>query len=594
MKTAIRFCALMLAAFLLSACAGERVSTTAVTVTVLDGAHYSVEVGSVSVEPGETASFLIQTDPGFSVAGADYRGDCRVTEDHGAYRLELNNVRYPTRVKLSLTQYAVTIEYVANGGEAITPDGNSVKKSYDITEHIRPNVSVGTDLFSRNGYTQTGWNTVPDGSGTRVGLGSRMTVDGSAVLYAQWEKWTDAEQFSYRVADGKAVLTGCTGTEEQIVVPETIDGYAVCGIDALAFKGCPAKTVILPKSIERIEKDAFSGATLQELHLFDNVEFLTDESFAGCENLSTLYISAIEDPYGYSYRRESVLVDKLDRLIVTMGQDRLIFYGGCAMWYNLNGEMALEAFGDRYTVLNMGVNGVMGSLFQMELLRCFMTDRDILIHAPEISSRQQLLLNTALISHDDKLWSALEYNYDLVSLVDIRLFSGSFFESFRHYLNRKKPGGKYTDVYRDSKGRAYLDAIGSVPYERTETADKLSDSVELDPAYLEDLSRLREEYALFTEKGIPIYVTYAAINIDQVPNEQRGNLDLMGELYTKAFSAMDGVTVIGDIHDFIYRYRDCFDTVYHLLSAPAMRGTRVWIDDLSAALKADGRWEDAK
>ncbi len=591
MKTAIRLCALMLAAFLLLACAGERVSTTALTVTVLDGEHYSVEVGSVSVEPGETASFLIQTDPGFSVAGADYRGDCRVTEDNGRYRLTLQNVRYPTRVKLSLTQYAVTIEYVANGGEAITPDGNSVKRNYDITEHIRPNVSVGTDLFSRNGYTQTCWNTAPDGSGTRVGLGSRMTVDGSAVLYAQWEKWTDAEYFAYRVADGKAVLTGCTGTEEQIVVPETVDGYTVCGIDALAFKDCPAKTVILPKSIERIEKDAFSGATLQELHLFDNVEFLTDESFADCVNLSTLYISAIENPYGYSYRRESVLVDKLDRLIVTMGQDRLIFYGGCAMWYNLNGEMALEAFGDRYTVLNMGVNGVMGSLFQMELLRCFMTDRDILIHAPEISSRQQLLLNTALISHDDKLWSALEYNYDLVSLVDIRLFSGSFFESFRHYLNRKKPGGKYTDVYRDSKGRAYLDAIGSVPYERTETADKLSDSVELDPAYLEDLSRLREEYALFTEKGIPIYVTYAAINIDQVPKEQRGNLDRMGELYTKVFSEMDGVTVIGDIHDFIYRDRDCFDTVYHLLSAPAMRCTRVWIDDLTAALKADGRWE---
>ncbi len=594
MKATVRLCVLLLAAFLLFACKKERASTTAVTATVMDGEHYTVEVGSVSVEPGENAAFLVQTDPGFMVASTDYRGESRVTQEHGLNKVELMDVRYPTRVRLHLTRYAVTVEYLANGGEAITAVGNSVKNSYDVTEHLRPNVSIGTDLFARAGYTQTGWNTKPDGSGTRVGLGSRMTVDGSATLYAEWAEWTPADRFAYRETDGKAAITGYTGTEETLVVPETIDGFAVAGIDALAFAGCPAKTVILPKSIERIERDAFRGAALSELHLFDNVAFLTDDSFSDCANLSAVYISAIEDPYGYAFRRESVYADKLDRLILTMGQDRLIFYGGCSMWYNLDGAAVDKAFDGRYTVLNMGVNGVMGSLFQMELLRCFMTDRDILIHTPEISSRQQLLLNVGLISHDDKLWSALEYNYDLVSLVDIRLFDGTFFESFRHYLDRKKPGGKYTDVYRDSKGRAYLDEYGSVPYERTESAEKLSDSVELLPENLSDLSRLAAEYATFTAKGIPIYVTYAVINIDQVPEEQRGSVKKMGEMYTQTFSAMDGVTAIGDIRDFICHDGDCFDTVYHLLSRPAQRCTQVWIDDLKAALIADGRWEAAK
>ena len=589
MKTALRLCVILCAAFLLSACGSKQDRQTAVTALILDGEHYSAEAGSVSVEPGETASFRIATDPGYMVVSADYRGEYRLTQEHGFTKLELIDIRYPSRVRLDTTRYAVTINYEANGGDGITSAGKSASVSYDITAHIRPNVSIGTDLFERKGYTLTSWNTAPDGSGTRVGLGSRMTVEDPVTLYAQWEPWTDGELFTYRIYEDKAVLTGYAGTEETVVVPERIGSCPVAGIDPLAFENCSAKRVVLPKTIERIEKNAFQGAELSELSLFDNIEYLTDASFSDCRNLSTVRISAIEDPYGYSYRRESVLSDKIDRLIVTMGQDRLIFYGGCAMWYNLISSEVLEAFGDEYTVLNMGVNGVMGSLFQMELLRAFMTDRDILIHAPEISSRQQLLLNTGLITHDDKMWSALEYNYDLVSLVDVRLFDGTFFESFRHYLARKKPGGKYTDVYRDSKGRAYLDKIGSVPYERTETAEKLSDSVELLPENFSDLSRLAEEYALFREKGIPIYVSYAAIDLDDVPEEQQGNVDLIGQLYAERFTEMDGVTVISDIHDFLYRHDDCFDTVYHLLTEPARNCTRIWIRDLSAALEADGR-----
>ena len=581
----------MCAAFLLFACARKNDSSTAVSAIVLDGEHYSVEVGSVSVEPGETASFLVQTDPGFMVVSTDYRGEYRTTQEHGVTKLELIGVRYPTRVRLELSRYAVMVEYQANGGDALTSAGKTVRESYDITQHIRPNVSRGTDLFTREGYTLTGWNTSPEGNGTAVGLGSRMTVTDPVTLYAQWEKWTDADRFTYRIYEEKAVLTGYAGTEQTIVVPERLGSCPVAGIDPLAFENCAAEKVILPKTIERIEKEAFKDAALNELSLFDNIEYLTDASFTGCENLATVRISAIEDPYGYSYRRESVLSDKIDRLILTMGEDRLIFYGGCAMWYNLTGSEVLEAFNGRYTVLNMGINGVMGSLFQMEIMRCFLTERDILIHAPEISSRQQLLLNTGLITHDDKMWAALEYNYDLVSLVDVRLFDGTFFESFRHYLARKKPGGKYTDVYRDSKGRAYLDEIGSVPYERTETAEKLSDSVELLPEYFSDLSRLAEEYALLTEKGIPIYVTYAAIDLDDVPEEQQGNVDLVGQIYTQRFSEMEGVTVISDIHDFLYHHDDCFDTVYHLLTEPAKQCTRVWISDLTAQLIADGRWE---
>ena len=173
--------------------------------------------------------------------------------------------------------------------------------------------------------------------------------------------------------------------------------------------------------------------------------------------------------------------------------------------------------------------------------------------------------------------------------MDIRVFDGGLFESLRLYLDKKQPGGSYTDVYRDSKGYAFLDETGSVPFERVHSAASLTDKIELDPAYLADLSRLEQEYALFTAMGIPIYVSYACIDIDSVPEEQQGNVERMGQLYRESFSRMEGVTVISEIEDFLYHDADCYDTVYHLLTEPARACTAVWIRDLQAQLLRDGR-----
>ena len=581
--------ALLVTALVLSGCAAARGdSSGALTVLVEEGEHYSLEVHSVTVEPGGSASFYIETEQDYAVTATDYRGDYTLTETRGLTKLVLSDVRYPCRVHLTLSRTMRTIRYMANGGESLTGEGREIVRSYDVSVHIRPNTSIGTDLFAREGYTLTGWNTEPDGSGRRVGLGSRVSVDEPLTLYAQWAEWTEEEAFQRRIEDGGAVITAYHGTQPVLVVPETLDGCPVTQIASGAFAGCPAETVILPKSLARIEKNAFDGAALRELCFFDNIEYITDECFSGCGNLSTLRISAVEDPYGYSWRRESVWADKLDLLIETQGQERLIFYGGCAMWYNLIGADARAMVGERYTVLNMGLNGIASSLMQMELLRCFMTERDVLIHAPEISSSQQLLLNTGLGKNDDKLWCALEYDYDLVSLVDIRVFDGGVLESLRLYLDKKQPGGSYLDVYHDSNGYTFLDETGGIPFVRTGSFDSLTDSISLDPAYLEDLSRLEREYRTFREKGIPICVTYACIDIDAVPAEEQGNLTRMGELYREKFSAMEGVTVVGSIEDFVYHDGDFYDTVYHLLTEPARRCTAVWIRGLTARLASDG------
>lgn len=557
------------------------------TVTILEGEHYLVEKNQKEITPGGTVVFRVRPEDGYSVAAVDYPGEYRLYSEGKVSLIELIDVSYPTRVRLNLTHYARTITYMANGGKALTKEGDVVTRTYDITCHIRPNVSIGTDLFYRDGYTLTGWNTMPDGSGIRVGLGSRVTVDDTLTLYAGWEKWTDEDFFLFDIAEGAAVITGYTGREACLVIPEMLGGYPVTGIKAYAFAGCQARRAVLPKTLVTIEKEAFSGAALEELCFFDNIEFITDECFSDCKNLSVLRINAIEDPYGYSFRRESVLADKFDLLITTMGEDRLIFYGGCSMWYNLIGQDAKDAFGKNYRILNMACNGVSSSLFQMELLRQFVTEKDILIHTPEISSVQQLLTFTGMFHGDDKLWCAMEYNYDLVSLLDIRVLEGGVLESLRLYLDKKKPGGQYTDVYHDSRGNEFYDENGCIPFLRDEPMEELVDSILLEASYLEDLSRLEEEYAYFTEQGVRIYVSCACVDIDDVPEEEKGNLEEMAGLYEEKFSAMKGVTLISHLEDYVFHHGDYYDTVYHLLTIPARRCTNLWIRDIKAQLTAE-------
>lgn len=592
---------IMLTILLLASCSDPEMSTTLIRATLLDGEHYTVVENTRELEPGSNVFFQIQPEFGYKVVGTDYPGKTKISLDHGAYKVELIGVQYPVRVNPELARFTRDITYDANGGEALTEEGAVVSRSYDVSYHTRPNTSNGTELFARDGYTMTGWNTEPDGSGLRVGLASRVTVDDSLYLYAQWEKWSDEGLFTYTITDDAdetseydkmATITGYSGDAEKLVIPEFLGGAPVRALAGGSFSGCTAKSVILPKTLRDVGSDAFRGAQLESLSFFDNIVYITDDCFPDCPNFSTLIISAIEDPYGYQFRRESVFSDKMDLLINTMGEDRMLFYGGCSMWYNLIGDNMQKALGDRYRVVNMAINGVSSSLIQMEIIRHFVTERDILFHTPEISSPQQLLTYTELSKYDDKIWCALEYNYDLASLVDIRDFDGGVLESLRLYLDKKKPGGRYTDKYIDSHGNEYFDSTGSIPYYRTVQADKLVDDVFLRPSFLEDLSRLDREYEYFEDRGVRIYVSYACIDIEDVPEEEQGNLELMGDLYREKFEAMDGPVVISDINDYVFYHREFYDTVYHLLTQPAEECTKLWIKDLLAQLTSDGLWGD--
>ena len=79
-----------------------------------------------------------------------------------------------------ITEYQVKLTYDANGGEGAIDSA---------TGAAGESVTVAENVFTRNNYTFTGWNTQADGMGTAYKPGDNFTLtDEDTVLYAQWSK----------------------------------------------------------------------------------------------------------------------------------------------------------------------------------------------------------------------------------------------------------------------------------------------------------------------------------------------------------------------------------------------------------------------
>jgi len=577
-----RICILLALVLLLGGC-GRVENHAAIQVSILEGDGFTVANNGQWITPGDDAVFYLDIAPGLALGGTDFEGAESRRIIDGRTELTLRQVRYPTRIHLTLTEDFAQITYNPNGA-----DGGTVTVTYDQSLHSRPNTSNGRGLFTREGYTLTGWNTEPDGSGARVGLGSRVTADSEGItLYAQWATWNPASDFTY--TDGVYLtITGYQGKGEEIVIPETIGGKPVGAIAYNAFRDCDAKKLILPPTMVRVAEGAFQRCGFESVILFDSIEGISNASFKDCNSLHAIHINAFEAPYGYLYRKESVYADKVDLLIQAQGKRKLVFYGGCAAWYNLDARQFEDTLGENYEILNLALNGTVNSALQLQILQAFLEPGDILFHTPELSSKTQMMAEISLDRGDDKLWCGLEHNYDLVSLVDFQASPG-LLESFCAYLELKKDAADYGSTFLDSQGRMYLDAWGCIPFARTENGKALSDAVYLDPACVDaaGMERLASVYQRFTEKGIRVYVGFACINLDAVPEAQRENVELMDQLFRQAIAAMDGPVLVSRLEDYLYHNEDFYDTNYHLLSDAAAQNTALWLRDLLAQMELD-------
>lgn len=96
------------------------------------------------------------------------------------------------------------------------------------------------------------------------------------------------EDFQYEEANGGVKITAYVGSEQIIVIPESIDGKKVVALGSVAFADLPVRAVSVPDCVELIEKGAF----------------------ADCDNLATLRLPFVGDGgenthFGYIFGADS-------------------------------------------------------------------------------------------------------------------------------------------------------------------------------------------------------------------------------------------------------------------------------------------------
>ena len=210
------------------------------TVTYTDGSN-SVE-DTKQYAPGTYADVRANTFP--VPGGKVFLGWAETAG--GAVKYQPND---KLRMDASVTLHAVwgdtegvlSLVYMPNGGTESA-----------VTEEQIPNnskVTLKGAIFTRPGYTLTGWNTAADGSGTSFALGAsaRVTRIDSNVLYAQWTANNDTAykvEFYCEQTDGAYTLAKTeprTGTTDATVY--VTDGDKGYGVPAHVYDAANANNV---------------------------------------------------------------------------------------------------------------------------------------------------------------------------------------------------------------------------------------------------------------------------------------------------------------------------------------------------------------
>ena len=479
-----------------------------------------------------------------------------------------------------------TIRYDGNGGAS-----EAFGAYYDARvtgAHLRENTLLGTSYFRRDGYVLTGWNTAPDGGGTHIGLGSRVTYKEGMILYAEWAKAADESLFTF--SDGTILLY--SGTENTVIIPEAIGGEPVKTISSGVFENLSLRTVVLPPSLETVMNGAFSGCTIETLTLFDRIKTVSDASFLNC-TIRTLRINAARQPV-YSGSYYDTFSDKYDYLISLADDQKLVLFSGSSGRYGYDSP-AIEAAIPDYRVVNMGVYAYTNALPQYELIRSQLHTGDILLVAPEFDAVEEQFCTTNRL--DAGFWAMTESNYDVVSALDLTLYA-DVFDSFAVYQKTRDgmasksysespfayddDGNRYSFATYNAQGDFILPRPNSERDElhRHNIADYTTETVT--PEAVDALNR---ELHSIAADGITVLFTYAPRNRSSLTG--RSTKAARNEIHRLLCERLS-VPVISELEDLLYSGVYFWNIDNHLSTEGVRIRTKQIISDLSARLQTDG------
>ena len=326
---------------------------------------------------------------------------------------------------------ANTIIYSANGGSTKCGDEN-IYYPHTKANHIRINTIQGSNAFYKEGYLLDSWNTKPDGSGERVGLGSRVKItnpDEPLILYAIWVKETDVDLFDFELIDDSSyAITDCSSFEVDIVIPSLYNGLPITHIRSGAFDSLNFEKFFLSPNVTHVESNSIINCiNFNEIHYYDSLVSIPNDFSTIMP--SKLYINANTDPcYVGSY--QSVFVKKVDLLLECDGE-KIVFIGDSNTMYSIDGSIISNNLSK--DVLCFGVQSNIGVGWELACLKYFCkNDKNTIVFCCEFGA-------TSIGSFGVQKYYAAESNYDLLLAIDFgELKYADVFGSYTKYKEMKK------------------------------------------------------------------------------------------------------------------------------------------------------------
>ena len=176
------------------------------TATVkLNGGSYngSTKDFTISKYPGEEISIGAPTRSKHNFAGYKLTMDnndgdapTSVTQSASGFKgiMQMGNFT----LNAQWTPWKHTVRYDANAKNDTSVKG--IPASQSKTANV--DITLSSDIPTRNGYTFLGWNTQADGNGTAYAAGATYTHDqdgGTVTLYAQWTPWKHVLHYNKNV-----------------------------------------------------------------------------------------------------------------------------------------------------------------------------------------------------------------------------------------------------------------------------------------------------------------------------------------------------------------------------------------------------------
>jgi hypothetical protein len=117
-------------------------------------------------------------------------------------------------------------------------------------------------------------------------------ITGQLVALLMFALPTRAEdQLYYSIISGGVTIRGYTGYAGPVIIPETIDGFPVRGIDYDAFQSCPLTSITIPDSVTWMGAAAFMSCTnLTTVRIGNGLRYIPMHAFDNCVSLVNVII----------------------------------------------------------------------------------------------------------------------------------------------------------------------------------------------------------------------------------------------------------------------------------------------------------------